>query len=59
MQGPVARPSGFVPNPVPLFPVDAGGAASMAMVDDDDPLIPEIEAVAIETVAAVVADFVD
>ena len=59
VQGPVARPSGFVPNPVPLFPVDAGGAASMAMVDDDDPLIPEIEAVAIETVAAVVADFVD
>ena len=43
--------------PVSLLPVDAGAAV---MEDDvDDPFIPAIEAVAIGTVAAVVADIMD
>ena len=41
---------------VSLLPVDAAGVAGGPILDDDDPLIPAIEAVAIETVAAVVAD---
>ena len=54
--GPVP-PVGLVPPTVPLLPVDAGGVAGgEPILDDDDPLIPAIEAVAIETVAAVVAD---
>ena len=54
--GPIP-PVGLVPPTVPLLPVDAGGVlGGETLLDDDDPLIPAIEAFAISTVAAVVAD---
>ena len=45
--------------PVPVIPIGDGGVGLEADVDEDDPVVAEIAAVALEAVAAVVPDIID